>query len=116
LYSLRRRLIAGLEKSISDIRVNGHPTAMLPHILSITIDGVDNTKLMASLDAEGICVSGAACGSNDDEPSHVLLALGMTTAAALNTIRLSLGKWNSDDDIEYVVKVISRLVVEIRVK
>jgi cysteine desulfurase len=76
---------------------------------------VNNQELLTALDTEGISVSrGAACGAGRNTPSHVLLAMGMSPEEANSTIRLSLGKWNTDDDMDEAADVISKTVLRLR--
>jgi len=108
-WSLRKKLIEGLEEFASEVHINGHPTETVPHIINVCFKGTSNEELMRALDQEGIFVSkGAACGSAYEEPSHVLTAMGLTPEEAHNSIRLSLGRWSTEDDIDLLLDVISR--------
>lgn len=117
MNKLRQRLINGLKEKCDDVRFNGHQGRTLQHIINVTFVGVDNQELLRELDKEGIYISrGAACGASRDDPSHVLLAMGMTPEQANSTVRLSLGKWNTEDEIDEAVTIISRIVFELRKK
>lgn len=103
LSVLRDRLENGLRKRLPDrIHVHGHPTEHLPNTLNLRIDGVSALALLAAM--PGIAASaGSACHAGRDEPSSVLLALGLSNAEALSAIRLSLGRWSTEDDVDRVV-------------
>jgi cysteine desulfurase len=117
LGTLRKRLIEGLNENCAGVRVTGHPERMLQHIVSVTFEGVDNQELLKGLDAEGIYISrGPACGAGRDDPSHVLLAMGMTPEQANSTVRLSLGKWNTEEEIDEAVIVIAKIAIKLRNK
>ena len=111
LASLRKKLLEGLDDRVPGFRINGHPTKTVPHIINICFEGINNEELMQALDQEGIYVSkGAACGSAYNRPSHVLTALGLSPEQAHNSIRLSLGRWNTEADIDHFLEVISRVI------
>jgi cysteine desulfurase len=94
LQKLRERLFELLKKSLPEIILNGDPDCRLPNNLNLTLPGIDAEALVLYLDADGVTIgTGAACSNLTLEPSHVLLAIGLTTEAALATIRLTLG-WN----------------------
>ena len=115
LFKLRRRLIDGLTSNCHGVKINGHPEHVLPHIINITFTGVNNQALLEALDTEGIYISkGAACGAAHKDPSHVLLAMGLTPEQAHNTVRLSLGKWNTEREIEEVINIIPSIVEKMR--
>ena len=115
LISLRQRLIDGLLGNISNMRVNGHQSQTLPHILNLSFSGVNNDRLIEALDKEGIYVSkGAACGSARVEPSHVLLAMGLSPEQALTSVRLSLGRWNTKEEIDFVLDILPRIIADLR--
>ncbi|MBN2238853.1 MAG: cysteine desulfurase [Dehalococcoidales bacterium] len=108
---LRQRLVNGLGEKCDGVRINGNAKQLLDHIVSITFEGVNNQELLMELDNEGIYISkGAACGASRDDPSHVLLAMGMTPEEAHSSVRLSLGKWNTEDEIDEAVSVIAGIV------
>lgn len=115
LNSLRKRLLDGLQNSVDDLHINGHGTKAVPHIINIRVNGVDNDALIDALDKEGIYISkGAACGSAYTEPSHVLLAMGLSAEQALNSVRFSLGKWNTEEEIDYVLDVLPGIISKLR--
>jgi cysteine desulfurase len=108
-------LRAILEKAILDrfekSRINGHPELRLPNTLSVHFPSIDGETLMMTLDQMGIAVSTAsACMTGSGESSHVLIAMGLGAEAAENSIRFSLGRDTTPEDIEYVVHSLGRVV------
>ena len=115
LSYLRDRLIQGLGERIDDIRLNGHPTRRLPNNVNVSIDFVEGESVLLNLDLEGICVStGSACSSSSLEPSHVLLALGLPPEQAHCSLRLTLGRENTEADVEQVLEVLHGIVAKLR--
>ncbi len=115
LTRLRDRLISGLREKIVDIRLNGHPTQRLPNNVNISVAYVEGESMCLNLDFEGICVStGSACSSGSTEPSHVMLALGMTPLEAHSSLRLTLGRWTSEEEINTVLEALPRIVGKLR--
>ena len=115
LSYLRDRLIQGLGERIDDIRLNGHPTRRLPNNVNVSIDFVEGESVLLNLDLEGICVStGSACSSSSLEPSHVLLALGLPPEQAHCSLRLTLGRENTEADVEQVLEVLPGIVAKLR--
>lgn len=108
---LREHLRQRLQERLPDMQVNGNPRQSLPSILSVTFRGVSAESLLIALDQRGIAASaGAACSAGSIEPSHVLLAIGMDEQQAMSTIRLSIGRWNTLEEIEMAVEVIAEEV------
>ena len=108
---LRKRLLNGLEKNFNKkYSLNGDPDKSVPHIINLAFTdeqgrGIDGEMLLLNLDMEGICVSnGSACTSGAVEPSHVLEGLGMEPEIANSSIRVSMGKSNSKEDIDYFLE------------
>ena len=124
LRSLANTLAGDLLHAIPGTRINGCPRCMspycdapcsLPHIVSLTFDGIDGEALVYRLDAEGIRISaGSACTAGSPDPSHVITALGISPEEALGTIRISLGEGNTDDDISRMTEAITRIVADLR--
>ncbi len=103
---LRERLATDLQAARSDIAVNSPAEDCLPNTLSVTFPGVSNALFMAGLDAQGISVSaGSACDTQEDSPSHVLKAIGLTDEQTRQTLRLTLSTETSDRDIEYAARI-----------
>ena len=97
--SLRDELLAGLT-AIDGVRRTGHPTRRLPNCASVVIDGIQGGDLVAACDLEGVEVStGSACTTGSVEPSHVLLALGIDEDQAAGSLRLTLGRGTTRDEI-----------------
>ncbi len=93
LAYLRDKLIEGLVKKIDHIGLNGHPTTRLPNNVNVSVDFVEGESMLLNLDLEGICAStGSACSSASLEPSHVLLALGLSPEQAHGSLRFTLGE------------------------
>ncbi len=115
LASLRDRLIKGLLERIDHIYLNGHPQKRLPNNVNVCIDFIEGESMLLNLDLEGICVStGSACTSSSLEPSHVLLAMGVAHEQAHGSLRFSLGKWNTEEDINQVLETLPRIVDKLR--
>jgi len=112
---LRDKLIKGLVEKIDHIRLNGHPTKRLPNNVNVIVDFVEGESLLLSLDSEGICAStGSACGMASPEPSHVLLALGVPPEQAHGSLRFTLGRENTETDVERVLEVLPGIVARLR--
>ncbi|MEE8193935.1 MAG: cysteine desulfurase NifS [Dehalococcoidales bacterium] len=112
---LRDKLIKGLLEGISDTRLNGHPLSRLPNSVNISVDFVEGESMCLNLDLEGICVStGSACSSTSLEPSHVLLAIGLPPEQAHGSLRFTMGKWTTEDEIERVLAVLPGIVAKLR--
>lgn len=115
LTSLRDQLIAGILRRIDDAYLNGHPTKRLPNNVNITIDYIEGESVCLKLDLEGICAStGSACSSAILEPSYVLLAMGLPPERAHCSVRFTLGKWTSEEDVLRVLEVLPRIVIKLR--
>jgi cysteine desulfurase len=115
LIGLRDRLVNGLLKRIENTRLNGHATRRLPNNVNVTIDFIEGESICLNLDLEGICVStGSACSSSNLEPSHVLLAMGIPAAQAHSSLRFTLGKWTTEEDINRVLEIVPRIVAKLR--
>lgn len=115
LADLRDKLIKGLMERIDHIRLNGHPTRRLPNNVNVSVEFVEGESLLLNLDLEGICGStGSACSSASLEPSHVLLALGLSPEQAHSSLRFTLGRENSEADAERVLDVLPGIVAKLR--
>jgi cysteine desulfurase len=112
---LRDGLEAAIVKKIPQIKVNGHPQNRLYNTLNICIEDVSGESILVNLDFKGICASsGSACASGSQEPSHVLLAMGVTPELARSSLRLSLGKHNTQSQMQKVLGVLSKIVQNLR--
>ena len=115
LTGLRDRLIAGVLDRIPGAELTGHPVKRLPHHASFLFQGVEGESLLLQLDMDGIAASsGSACTSGSLEPSHVILALGYPRERALGSLRLSVGKGNTDADIDLVLDRLPKMVARLR--
>ncbi len=110
----RDRLIEGILK-LPRTRLNGDPVKRLPGTVNISIEGVEGESLLLMLDLNGICASsGSACTSGSLDPSHVLLALGLKHEVAHGSLRLSIGDETTDEDIDYILEVVPKVVKRLR--
>lgn len=99
--------VNGIKETIPSVRINGDSACCLPGLVNLCFDGVSGESLMHLLDLKGVCVStSSACTSGKDEPSHVLLALGLTEQQAKSAIRISYGKYNRADEVDKVVEAV----------
>ena len=105
----------GIQDRIEGVRLNGHPTIRLPNNANFSFEGVEGEPILLGLDFAGIAASsGSACSSGSLEPSHVLLSIGMPAGLAHGSLRLTLGKDNNDDEVDYVLRVLPDLVSRLR--
>ncbi len=112
---LRSRLLDGLVKRIDQIQLNGNLQSRLPNTLNLSFAHVESESLLIGLDFAGIAVSsGSACSSGSTEPSHVLLAMGIEPTMCQSAIRISLGRENTEEDIDYALEVIPDVVRRLR--
>ena len=112
---LRERLIKGVISQISRAQLTGHPTKRLPDIASFIIEGVEGEAMLLGLSDKGIAASsGSACTSGVLKPSHVLMAMGIPPQQAHGSLRFSLGKQTTKEDIDYVLKVLPGIVARLR--
>jgi len=115
LRSLRDRLIDGILATIPDVRLNGHRERRLPNNVNVSFRHIEGEALLLDLDLEGIgASSGSACTSGSLDPSHVLLAMGLPYEWAHGSVRMTLGKDTTDEDIDYVLEVLPRVVRRLR--
>ncbi len=112
---LRDKLIAGIQERALGARLNGHPTQRLANNVNFSFAGVEAEPVLLGLDMEGIAASsGSACTSASLEPSHVLLALGLTADQARSSLRLTLGKGNTEEEVDHVLSVLPGLIARLR--
>jgi cysteine desulfurase len=112
---LRDSLIDGVREIVPDVIVNGHPTDRLPGIAHLSFPGCEGDSLLMLLDARGIeCSTGSACSAGVAQPSHVLIAMGASAAAARGSLRFSLGHTSTADDVAAVVDAIGPVVERAR--
>ncbi len=114
LTRLREKLIDGLLK-IPHSKLNGDRKARLPGNVNMCFEGIEGESLLLLLDAKGICASsGSACTSGSLDPSHVLLALGLPHEVAHGSLRLSLSEANTEEDIDYIIAEVPKVVEYLR--
>jgi cysteine desulfurase len=115
LERLRADLASGLRAAVPDLVVNGDGAERSPHILNVSVPGADGEALLMHLDLAGVAVSGgSACSTGSVEPSHVLTAMGVPRALALNAIRFSLGYQTGSGDVERAVAAFPGVVAKVR--
>ena len=115
LTNMRNKLIkATLE--IEETYLNGHPTERLANNTNFRFSYIEGEAVVLSLGSEGIAASsGSACSSKSAEPSHVLLAIGLKPEEARGSLRISIGKYNTEEDIDYIIQVLPKVVKRLRV-
>jgi len=117
ISALARRLRDGIERRIPGARLNGHPEHRLANNISYSFDGTDAQELLRDLDEAGIaCSAGAACGATTIEPSHVLLAMGISLEQAASTLRLTLGRDTTAEDVDHLLNQLPPIVERSRVR
>jgi cysteine desulfurase len=115
LTALRDRLHKGITGTIEDVTLNGHPAKRLPNTLNVRFKYLEGESIILNLDMEGVAVStGSACTSGSLEPSHVLTAMGVDPADTQGSIRFSLGRDNTKEDIDYVLEVLPPIIKRLR--
>ena len=113
--TLRDRLEEGILRAVSGTVVNGARTPRVPNTTNISFDRVEAESLLIALDLEGVAVStGSACSSGTLEPSHVLKALGLAAHRTQNSLRFSLGLYSTEEEVDFVIGVLPRLVEKLR--
>jgi cysteine desulfurase len=115
LTELRDYLYKGITSKIDYVRVNGHPTKRLPNTLNVGFKFLEGESIILNLDMEGVAVStGSACTSGSLEPSHVLTAMGIDPAETQGSVRFSLGRDNTKEDMDYVISVLPPIIKRLR--
>ncbi|MGQ9625976.1 MAG: cysteine desulfurase NifS [Anaerolineae bacterium] len=115
LISLRDRLIEGILSEIPEAKLTGHPTKRLPNSASFAFKYVEGESILLNLDLNGVAASsGSACTSASLEPSHVLLAMGIPAEEAHGSLRLTLGRDNTEEDVDYVLEVLPGIIEKLR--
>ena len=115
LTALRERLYAGIMERIDHVHLNGHPTERLPGTLDVGFEFIEGEGIIMGLDIAGVAVSsGSACTSASLEPSHVLLAMGVEAGLAQGSIRFSLGRGNTNADVDYVLETLPPIIKRLR--
>ncbi|MBN2190379.1 MAG: cysteine desulfurase [Candidatus Aureabacteria bacterium] len=115
LKGLKKMLAQGIRKNIPDAHFNGHPEDSLVSTLNVSFKGAEGEAILLYLDLAGIAVStGSACASGSLDPSHVLLATGISPELAHGSIRISMGRLTDKKDIEYVLDTLPGIIKKIR--
>lgn len=113
LKSLRDYYISEVEKNIDGIKINGDLENRLAGNANISFKDIDGAELLFKLDEKGICAStGSACSTQNPMPSHVLTAIGLEQELANSTLRVSIGKDNSKEDVDYLVNTLKKIINE----
>jgi cysteine desulfurase len=105
MQSLRDRLHGLLLKNITELKLNGHPKKRLPNTLNVSVPGIDSEALLSSI-PELAASTGSACHADRMEPSSVLMSMGVAEEVALGALRLSLGKWSTEKDVDRASRMI----------
>ena len=112
---LRDRLLDGILTRIADAHLNGHPVQRLPNNANISFDYVEGESILLNLDLLGVAASsGSACASGHEEPSHVLLAIGLPGERAYGSVRFTVGEGNTDEDVDYVLHFLPGIIERLR--
>ncbi|MEW5898206.1 MAG: cysteine desulfurase NifS [Bacillota bacterium] len=115
LQALRDKLIREVKNRFKHVRLTGHPVLRLPNHASFCFEYIEGESMLLSLDMKGVAASsGSACTSGSLEPSHVLLAMGIPPEVAHGSIRLTLGKDNTEEDVDYFLEVMEPIVERLR--
>ena len=115
VQQFRDRLEEGIVRSVSGVHLNGDPKKRIYNTLNVSFDGLDGETLLMNLDLKNICVStGSACTAGSVEPSHVLLAMGLTEKRARAAIRFSLGRFTTAAENDYTLQAIPGIVERLR--
>lgn len=113
--ALRQRLRDLIIARIPNVKINGHPVEVLPNTLNVSFPGAEGEAILLSLDLEGIEVStGSACASGSLDPSHVLMAIGLGPELAHGSIRFSLGKYTTVEEVDYVADKLPPIIARLR--
>jgi len=115
IVRLRDKLIKGIMDKIENVRLNGHPTKRLPGNANFCFEFIEGESMLLSLDMEGVAASsGSACTSGSLTASHVLLAIGLPPEIAHGSLRLTLGKDNTEEEIDYIIGILPRIIEKLR--
>lgn len=115
MTALRDRLMEHIPATIPDVKLNGHPTDRLPNNVNFSIRYIEGESILLMLDINGIAASsGSACTSGSLDPSHVLLAMGLSHEVAHGSLRLSLSEYTTEQEIDYVLELLPQIVERLR--
>ena len=112
---LRDRLELGLLERVPKVHINGDPDSRLPNTASISFTQIEGEAILMHMDQFGICgSSGSACTTGSLEPSHVLRAMGLPYSSAHGTIRFSLSRFNTEEEVDYVIEKMPPIIENLR--
>jgi cysteine desulfurase len=115
IIRLRDKLIKGISDAVKGCRFNGHPAKRLPGNVNFSFKNTEGELLLQHMDEEGIaCSTGSACSAESKGPSHVLTAIGLSSDLIAGSLRLTLGKYVTDEDIDYTLEVLPKVVKKVR--
>lgn len=115
LWKLREKLRKGIIDNIDNVVINGHPTNVLPGTLNVSFPHAEGESILLMLDINNIAVStGSACASDSLEPSYILLACGVDVELAHGSIRFSLGRYNTEQEIDKVIELLPSIINRFR--
>ncbi|MBL7005959.1 MAG: aminotransferase class V-fold PLP-dependent enzyme [Spirochaetia bacterium] len=115
IQKLKDRLYHGIKRLIPDVHINGHPVDVLPGTLNVSFPGAEGESILLYLDMEGISVStGSACATGSLEPSYVLIETGVGAELAHGSIRFSLGKFNTENEVDFVLEILPPVIKRLR--
>ncbi len=115
MKELKGMMRAEIEEKIPNVRFIGHPVDSIPGTLNVSFEGAEGEAILLYLDLEGVAVStGSACASGSLDPSHVLLATGIETEFAHGSLRISMGRDNTIDDVKYVTETLKHVIEKVR--
>jgi len=113
IRDLRDKLEKGIKELVPEARLNGHSEYRLPNTLNLTLPGLRGESIVIALDQHGISLSsGSACKSGSPEPTHVLIAMGRTEEEAHCSVRFSLSRYTTEEDIDYTVSALAQVLKE----
>lgn len=115
ITELKNYCIEKIKESIPDFKINGSMEHRLPGNINMSFKGVEASGLLLELDKKGICVSaGSACNSSENTPSHVLTAIGLSVEEAKSTIRISIGKFNTKWEVDFLVQNLKEITQKLK--
>ena len=111
LRNLRDYCLKKLKENVPNIHINGTMDKSLPGNINVSFENIDSSELLFKLDEYGICASGgSACSSGDNNPSHVLTAIGVPSELAKGAIRFTFGDFNTKEDVDYLIAALAHLI------
>jgi cysteine desulfurase len=113
---LRDKLLDDVPRMIKGVKVNGHLSQRLPNNAHFSFERLQSESLLLSLDMSNIAASmGSACASGAMEPSHVLRAIGLSDELSYGALRVTLGRWNTEEQVDYLLEKLPALVTSLRI-